>query len=80
MRASALVRPVTVQASPAVEARLRVALVDVILAVAAGETGQAETSEDVDSVHAGATVEARAEAGNGEINIKTCSFLLTAGS
>lgn len=66
MRARALVRPVTVQASPTVEARLGVALVDVILAVAAGEAGQAEASEDVDSVHAGAAVEARAEGGNGK--------------
>lgn len=66
MRARALVSPVTVQASPTVETRLGVTLVDVILAVAAGEAGQAEASEDVDSVHAGAAVEARAEGGNGK--------------
>lgn len=65
MRARALVRPVAVQASPTVEARLGVALVDVILAVAAGEARQAEACEHVDSVNAGAAVEARAEGANG---------------
>lgn len=67
MRARAFVRPVTVQASPSVEARLGVALIDVILAVAAGEARQAEASEHVDSIHASAAIEAGAEGENGKI-------------
>lgn len=66
MRARAFVSPVTVQASSSVEARLRVALIDVILAVAASETRQAEASEHVDSINAGAAVEAGAEGANGK--------------
>lgn len=60
-RTGALVRPVTVKTRAAVEAGLGVTLVDVVLAVAAGEARQAETGEGVDAVHAGAAVEAGAE-------------------
>lgn len=67
MRARAFVRPVTVQASPSVEAGLGVALIDVILAVAASEAGQAEASEHVDSIHTSAAIEARAEGKDGKI-------------
>lgn len=66
MGARAFVRPVTVQASPSVEARLGVTLIDVILAVAASEARQAEASEHVDSIHTGAAIEARAEEENGK--------------
>lgn len=74
MRARAFVCPITVQASPSVEARLGVALIDVILAVAAGETRQAEASEHVDSIHAGAAVEARTEGDNRKTaNLPLCA-------
>lgn len=66
MRARAFVRPVTVQASPSVEAWLGVALIDVILAVAAGEARQAEASEHVDSIYASSAIEARAEEESGK--------------
>lgn len=61
----ALVCSVTVEARAAIEAGLGVTLVDVILAVAAGESRQAETGEGVDAVHTGAPVEAGAEASHG---------------
>lgn len=60
-RTGALVCPVTVKTRAAVEAGLGVTLVDVVLAVAAGEARQAETGEGVDAIHTGAAVEAGAE-------------------
>lgn len=60
VRARALVRPVTVEASSSIEARLGITLIDVILAVAASESRETLAGEGVDSIHAGASVEARA--------------------
>lgn len=60
VRAGASVVAVAVVAGAAVLARLGVALVDVVLAVAACESRRAQTRESVDAVHAGATVEAGA--------------------
>ena len=60
MRTGALVGPIAVQAGTAVDAGLGVALVDVVLAMAAGETGQTQAGEGIDAVHTGAAVEARA--------------------
>lgn len=60
MRTGALVCAVTVQAGPPVEARLGVTLVDVILAVAAGEPRQTQAGERIDAVHTGAPVKAGA--------------------
>lgn len=57
---SALVRPVAVLARAPVQARLGVTLVDVMLAVAAREAGQAHAGEGVDAVHTGPTIEAGA--------------------
>lgn len=57
----ALICPITVKTRAAVEAGPGVTLVDVVLAVAAGEPRQTETGEGVDAVHTGAAVEAGAE-------------------
>lgn len=57
----ALICPITVKTRAAVEAGLGVTLVDVVLAVAAGEPRQAEAGEGVDAIHTGAAVEAGAE-------------------
>lgn len=61
MRTGALVSPVTVEAGAPIEARPRVAFVDVILAVAAGEAGKTQARECIDAIHTGAAVEAGAE-------------------
>ena len=57
----ALVGAVAVLAGSSVQTRLGVALVDVVLAVTAGEARRTQTGEGVDAVHAGAAVKARAE-------------------
>lgn len=69
--AGTLVGPVAVLAGAPVQAGPRVALVDVVLAVAAGEARRTQAGEGVDAVHAGAPVEAgaggeQAAAGRGE--------------
>lgn len=56
----ALVCAIAVLTRAPVQARLGVTLVDVVLAVAAREAGQADTGEGVDAIHACATVEAGA--------------------
>ena len=58
MGTGALVGSVAVQAGPPVDAGLGVALVDVMLAVDAGETRETQAGEGIDPVHAGATIEA----------------------
>lgn len=60
MRAGTLVGAVAVQTGATVEAGLGVTLVDVVLAVAAGEAWQTQAGEGIDAIHAGATIEARA--------------------
>jgi len=62
---SALVCSVAVLARAPVQARLGVALINVVLAVAAREAGRADAGEGVDAIHAGPTVEAGA--GNTDI-------------
>lgn len=61
MRTGALVCPVTVQTGASIEARSGVALIDVILTVAAGESGQTQAGEGIYSIHAGAAIEAGAK-------------------
>lgn len=58
--AGALVRAIAVLAGAAIQAGFGVALIDVVLAVAPGETRRAQTREGVDAVHTGAAVEAGA--------------------
>lgn len=61
LRTSALVHPVAVLTRAPVQARLGVALVNVMLAVAAREAGWTDAGEGVDAIHAGPTIEAGAE-------------------
>lgn len=56
----AFVCPVAVLTRAPVQAGLRITLVDVVLAVAAREAGQAHAGEGVDAIHACPTVEAGA--------------------
>lgn len=62
---SALVRPIAVLTRAAIQARLGVALVNVMLAVAACEARRTDAGEGVDAIHAGPIVEAGA--GNTDI-------------
>lgn len=62
---SALVGPIAVLTRAPVQARLGVALVDVMLAVAAREAGWTDAGEGIDAIHAGPTIEAGA--GNTDI-------------
>lgn len=72
VRTGALVGPVAVEAGAPVEARFGVTLVDVMLAVAAGETRQTQAGEGIDAVHTGATVEAgTADTKANNENVKT---------
>lgn len=69
--AGTLVGPVTVLAGAPVQAGPRVALVDIVLAVAAREARRTQAGEGVDAVHTGAPIEAgaggeQAAAGKGE--------------
>ena len=52
MGAGALVRPVTVKTGSSIEARFGVTLVDIVLAVAAGESRETQAGECIDSIHA----------------------------
>lgn len=61
MSTGALVRPITVKTCASVEAWLGVTLIDIVLAVAASESRQTQAGEWINSIHTGATVEARAE-------------------
>lgn len=56
----ALVGAVAVLAGSSVQTRFGVALVDVVLAVTAGEARRTQTCEGVDAVHTGAAVKTRA--------------------
>lgn len=60
MGTGALVRPITVETGSSIEARFRVTLIDIVLAVAASESRETQAGECIDSVHASATIEARA--------------------
>lgn len=60
MRTGALICAIAILARAAVHAGLGVALVDVMLAVAAREAGQAQTAERVDAVHTSTAVKTRA--------------------
>lgn len=76
MGAGALVRPVTVKTSSSIEAWFGVTLVDVILAVAAGESRETQTGERIDSIHASATIEARAAETQENKNVKALLYEL----
>ena len=60
MGTGALVGAIAVQAGPSVEAGSGVTLVDVMLAVAAGEARRTQAGEGVDAVHTRTPVEAGA--------------------
>lgn len=63
LRAAALVCAVAVLAGATVQAGARVALIDVMLAVAAREARWAQAGKGVDAVHAGAAIETGAGGG-----------------
>lgn len=83
MRAGALVGAVAVLAGAAIQTRLGVALVDVVLTVAPGEARRAQAGEGVDAIHAGASIKAGAtkkeenvhEIHPGQINYEFSCFI-----